>query len=81
MSTAASAQALDQLRRSLQDDALNPDAHVMFAEALISTMSEQFRKDPENWCSEAYVEAHFHACVAGLPAGKLATALETTLQE
>lgn len=64
VSTAASAQAIDQLRESLHDDALNPDAHVVLAEALVSTMSEQFRNDPENWCSEAYAEAHFHACVA-----------------
>lgn len=57
-------EAINELRVCLPDDALNPDAHIVFANALLSAMSAETRQSPDGWLDPLYMEAHYHASIA-----------------
>lgn len=63
-STAVPKEVLQQMREALPNDGLNPDAHLDFAKALITSLGFEFCQNQANWLDERYVEAHYHASVA-----------------
>lgn len=63
-SKAVPKEVLQQMREALPNDGLNPDAHLDFAKALITSLGFEFCQNQANWLDERYVEAHYHASVA-----------------
>ena len=57
-------EVLQQMRQAVPNDGLNPDAHLDFAKALISSLGCEFCQNRANWLDTRYIEAHYHASVA-----------------